>query len=82
MTKILKTTDDTPATIRQRRRRKRLSELNASIVNVVLTEEQGLRLDTLLTIGYAADKNAALAKSLDEAFERSVKPDSAKKAKK
>jgi len=56
--------------------------LKASTVDVLLTEEQGQRLETLLTAGYAPDKSSVLAKSLDEAFEREIKPRSGTKAKK
>jgi hypothetical protein len=73
---------ETPAALRQRRRRQRLQELKASTVDVLLTEEQGKRLQTLLTAGYAPDKSSVLAKSLDEAFEREIKPRSSTKAKK
>lgn len=73
---------ETPAALRERRRRQPLQELKASTVDVMLTEEQGQRLETLLTAGYAPDKSSVLAKSPDEAFEREIKPQSGTKAKK
>jgi hypothetical protein len=73
--------DVSPATLRQRRRRQRLRELNSPRVQVLLTEEQDRKVDALLTSGYAPDKSSVLAKSLDEAFAREIKPKSGAKAK-
>ncbi len=72
---------DTTAALRQQRRRDRLKELQARKVMAVLSKEQGSRLDKLLAIGYAPDQSAALAKGLDEAFERETKRQARTKSK-
>ena len=60
------------AAARQRRRRQRLREAQAQSVAVLLTKEQGTKLNALMASGYAPDKSSALAKGLDEAYEREM----------
>lgn len=59
---------DPTAAVRQQRRRQRLKR-----VEVLLTEERAAKLDSLLANGYAPDRQAILAKGLDEAFDRQTK---------
>lgn len=57
--------EDRTAAARQQRRRLRLKRFD-----VLLTDERAAKLESLLTSGYAPDRQAILARSLDEAFER------------
>lgn len=57
--------EDRTAAARQQRRRLRLKRLE-----VLLTDERAAKLESLLASGYAPDRQAILAKGLDEAFER------------
>lgn len=61
---------DKTAALRQQRRRDRLKELQAQKVGVVLSKDQIIRLDHLVTSGYAPDRSTALIKGMNEAFER------------
>jgi hypothetical protein len=61
---------DKTAALRQQRRRERLKNIEAKTVDVLLSKEQGKRLDRLVATGYAATQSAVLSKALDEAFER------------
>lgn len=59
---------DPTAALRQQRRRDRLKEMQAQKVGVVLNKEQIIRLDVLVTSGYAPDRSSALVKGMEEAF--------------
>lgn len=61
---------DPTATLRQRRRREKLKKLDATPVLAYLLPEQKARLVALVAAGYAKTQEAALTKSIEEAFAR------------
>lgn len=63
---------DPTATARQRRRRQKFKEQNLKPVLTYLNPDQQDRLDALLEGGYAPSQEAALAKGVDDAFERFI----------